>query len=212
MAQQTDKAEDHLGAWYIYNGFFDIAPRFEVFVELQLRNYEVFQNPETYFLKPYFNYNISKNWQAGFSTEFHKAFSYSSEPDLRIETSEFRFALQSINGYRVGKWRFQHRFRYEFRDRTDGNSQRYRYRFQATRPLSGDDMVKGVFFFNTNNELFLNTAPMAEFDQNRLFAACGYLFTDNINLQLGMNMVSNPEGHHFRLQVFFTHRLAFYKK
>ena len=29
MAQQTDKAEDHLGAWYIYNGFFDIGPNDE---------------------------------------------------------------------------------------------------------------------------------------------------------------------------------------
>jgi len=38
------QAEDKLGSWYIYNGFFYLSPKVELFAETQFRMYEPVRN------------------------------------------------------------------------------------------------------------------------------------------------------------------------
>ena len=206
------QSEDKLGSWYIYNGFFKFSPKVELFLESQLRNYEVFSNPETFFLRPYFSYNINKNIQPSLGLEYHKAWTYDEVPENKISTNEFRVTLQLMVFQNIGRVNLQHRYRYEFRTVDGDNLRRMRYRIQATIPLNSKTMTKGTFFANTNAELMLDTNPLLAINQNRLYVAGGYQFTDNLNLQLGYLAVFRPGTVHSRLQFFVTHKIWFFDK
>ena len=85
--QTFSQEEDKLGSWYIYNGFFNFTPKFELFVESQLRTWEVVSNSQSFFIRAFFNYNLTKSFQLGFSQEYHINWSYAENPDDKLRTS-----------------------------------------------------------------------------------------------------------------------------
>ena len=205
------QSEDKLGSWYIYNGFFNINPKVELFFETQLRNYEVFSNPETFFLRPYFNYNITKQVQTGLGLEYHKNWTYDAVPDNKVRSEEFRLTLQTMLFQKEGRVSLQHRYRYEFRDVEGDKLQRMRYRLQATIPLNGKSMEPGTIFINAFNEIMIDTKPAFNFSQDRIFVAGGFQFNEAINVQVGYLALLKPGTVHHRLQFFITHKLYFYE-
>jgi hypothetical protein len=210
--ESRGQSENELGSWYIYNGFFNFSPKVELFFETQLRNWETFSNPEAFFVRPYFNYNIHPNFQAGLGLEYHNNWTYAEDPDDRIRTTEYRLTLQSMAFQNIGRVALQHRYRYEFRDIDSNPAQRVRYRLQATIPINKAIADKGVFFVNTFNEFLVDTEPRLSFNQNRFYFAGGYHFTKYLNFQFGYLIVSRASTVHHRLQFFLTHRLFFYDK
>ena len=206
------QSEDKLGSWYIYNGFFNLNPKVELFFETQLRNYEVFSNPEVFFLRPYFNYNITKQVQAGLGLEYHKNWTYETMPEDKVSTEEFRITLQTMLFQKEGRVSLQHRYRYEFRNVEAEKKQRMRYRIQATIPLTSTSMEAGTIFLNAFNEIMIDTNPAFNFSQDRLYLAGGYQFNQALNLQVGYLAVLKPGVVHHRLQFFITHKLYFYEK
>lgn len=209
---QAQDSSDKLGSWYIYNGFFKFTPQFEIFFESQLRTYEVLSNPETFFFRPYFTYNLNKNVQPGLGLEYHKSWSYSEIPEDRVVSEEFRITLQTLVFQTIDRVHLQHRYRYEFRTVNENKLQRMRYRIQATIPLNGVKLSKGTVFANVFNEMMIDTEPAFNFSQNRVYLAGGYQFTDNLNLQLGYLAVFRKGSVNHRLQFFITHKLWFYDK
>lgn len=203
-------SEDELGSWYIYNGFFNFSPKFELFFETQLRNWEIVNNPETFFVRPYFNYNLNKNFQTGLGLEYHKNWSYAEDAEDRISNEEYRMTLQGMVFQKINRVSLQHRYRYEFRNISDGNRQRTRYRLQATIPINKKEGDKGVFFANTFNEFMIDTEPRLNFSQNRFYIAGGYYFTKYLNFQFGYLIISRESTVHKRLQFFLTHKLFFF--
>jgi len=201
--------EDDLGAWYIYNGFFKFTPKVEFFFETQLRNNQIFENPEAYFFRPYITYNVIKELQFGVSAEYHKHFTYTDDYADQSSREEFRIDLMAILSQKIGRVNIQHRYRYEFRNINSYGGNRMRYRLQVTIPLNSENFDKGTIFINTNNEFFINNQPEWSFDQNRLYFAMGYHFTKSLNLQLGYMLVSKEVGNFNRLQIFFTQKLDF---
>jgi len=205
------QSEDKLGSWYIYNGFFNINPKVEIFFETQLRNYEVFSNPEVFFLRPYFNYNITKQVQTGLGLEYHKSWTYDEVPENKVSTEEFRVTLQTMLFQKEGRVALQHRYRYEFRDVGSEKLQRMRYRIQATIPLTGKAIEPGSIFINMLNEIMVDTKPGFNFSQDRVYLAGGYQFNRSLNLQVGYLAILKPDVVHHRLQFFITHKLYFYE-
>jgi hypothetical protein len=206
----AQNAEDKLGSWYIYNGFFKLTPQFEVFFESQLRTYEMVSNPETFFLRPYFTYNLNKNVQPGLGLEYHKSWTYSDIPEDKVVSEEFRITLQTMVFQSIDRVRLQHRYRYEFRTVNENKLQRMRYRIQATIPLNGTTMTKGTLFTNVFNEIMIDTEPEFNFSQNRVYLSGGYQFSDNLNLQLGYMAVFRKGSVLNRLQFFLTQKFWFY--
>ena len=205
------QSEDKLGSWYIYNGFFNVSPKVEFFFETQLRTYEVFSNPETFFLRPYFNYSITKQVQTGLGLEYHKNWTYDAVPENKVSTEEFRITLQTMLFQKEGRVALQHRYRYEFRNVGADNLQRMRYRIQATIPLTSKSMVAGTIFMNAFNEIMIDTNPAFNFSQDRIYLAGGYQFNKALNLQVGYLAILRPDLVHHRLQFFVTHKLYFYE-
>lgn len=205
------QSEDKLGSWYIYNGFFNINPKVELFFETQLRTYETFSNPETFFLRPYFNYNITKQVQSGLGLEYHKSWTYDAIPENKVSSDEFRVTLQTMLFQKEGRVSLQHRYRYEFRDVDGAKLQRMRYRIQATIPLTSKSITAGTIFINTFNEIMIDTKPAFEFSQDRIYVAGGYQMTPGLNFQIGYLAVLKPGTVHNRLQFFITQKLYFYE-
>lgn len=206
------QSEDKLGSWYIYNGFYKFTPKFEVFLESQLRNYEVLSNPETFFVRPYLTYNLNPNVQPGLGLEYHKSWTYDEIPENKVVSEEFRITLQTMVFQKIGRASLQHRYRFEFRT-VDGEAlRRMRYRFQVTVPINSNTMSQGTFFANTNAELMIDTNPNLGINQNRLFIASGYQFTDNFNFQIGYLAVFREATTHSRLQFFLTHKVWFFDR
>lgn len=204
------QSEDKLGAWYIYNGFFNFSSKFELFFESQLRTWEVASNPENFFVRPFFNYNFSSQFQMGLGLEYHKTWTYKEIENEKVSDEEFRITLQSMLFQKLDRVSIQHRYRYEIRNFANETEQRIRYRFQVTIPVSNETMDKGTFFANTFFEFMVDTQPVVSLNQNRFYIAGGYLFTKDLNLQLGYMWILRENSTHRRLQFFFTHKLYFY--
>jgi hypothetical protein len=208
FSQENNK----LGSWYIYNGFFNFTPKFELFVESQLRTWEVVSNSQSFFARAFFNYNLTTSFQLGFSQEYHINWPYAESTDDKLSTEEYRTTLQVILFQSIDRVTIQHRYRYEFRFLDESGKQRTRYRIQLGIPLTGEKIKKGVMFATVGNEFLLDTKPELIFSQNRLYAMLGYQFTSSLNFQFGYMYIARsavPNWH--RLQLFLTQKLFFYE-
>ena len=210
--QSFSQEEDKLGSWYIYNGFFNFTPKFELFVESQLRSWEVVSNSQSFFIRAFFNYNLTKSFQLGFSQEYHINWSYAENPDDKLRTEEYRTNLQAILFQAIDRVAIQHRYRYEFRFLDENGKQRTRYRIQLGIPLTREKIEKGVVFATVGNEFLLDTKPKLNFSQNRLYAMLGYQFTSSLNFQFGYMYIARSASQNWhRLQFFLTQKLFFYE-
>jgi len=77
--------------------------------------------------------------------------------------------------------------------------------------MNGKEFVKGTFFINVYDEIFINSKPELAFDHNRLYLAGGYQFNKTLNLQIGYLYQSRPTANFNRLQFFLTQKLDYYK-
>jgi hypothetical protein len=217
MYAKADEPDSYpLGAWYIYNGFFNFSPTFELFVESQLRTWEVFDDPQVFFFRPYFNFNVAKNFQAGLGLEYHMNWPYPGGDGSSVSgdrTDEFRTTIQAMLFQSVGRVSIQHRYRYEFRFLDEKGKQRTRYRIQLAIPLTKPKIEKGTLFATLGNEIMMNTQPDLSISQNRTYVYLGYQFTPLLNFQFGYMYLAFPSGPgQHRLHFFLTHKLFFYDR
>lgn len=202
-----------LGSWYVYNGFYRFSPKTELFIETQLRSWEVVSNPQNILLKPYISYFFNSSFQIGISQEYHYSWTYAENKDDRTTFEEYRTGLQAIFAHKIFKNTvLQHRLRYEFRFLDEKGKQRTRYRLQASILFNKGDKKLGYWFSTIGNEFMFNTAPELEVDQNRLYGMIGYQFSKQTNFQVGYMHLSYPEEENLsRLMFFLTHKLKTYK-
>jgi len=211
LTKGVSQEGEKLGSWYVYNGFFNFSPKFELFAETQIRTWEPIDNVQSFFIRPFFNFNLNKNVQLGISQEYHSNWSYSEISEDKMQTEEYRTTLQGILSQKVGRVSLQHRYRYEFRFLDESGKQRTRYRLQLGIPISSDVVTKGVWFATLGNEFMLNTQPKFDVSQNRAYGMLGYQFSKSTNLQFGYMYISRPEEENLhRLQFFLTQKLRFY--
>lgn len=202
---------DKLGSWYVYNGFFNFSPTFELFAETQIRNWEPINNTQNFFIRPYFNFNLSKNFQAGISQEYHSSWTYAEMVDDKLKSEEYRITLQGILYQKLNRVSLQHRYRYEFRFLDESGKRRTRYRLQLGIPLSSNSITKGEWFTTVGNEIMINTKPEFNISQNRAYAMLGYQITKSINFQFGYMYITRPgKDNLHRLQFFLTQKLYFF--
>ena len=211
--QTKAQEENPLGSWYIYNGFFNVSPKVELFFETQLRTWEVISNPQVFFLRPYFNYNVTENFQPGLGFEYHINWSFEDIDGSKLRSEEFRITIQTMLFQKIGRVAVQHRFRYEFRFLDEKGKQRTRYRIQLGIPITKAKIEKGVLFATIGNEFMINTQPDLNLSQNRTYALLGYQFTPGLSFQFGYMYIAFPESQGWnRLQFFLTQKLYFYEK
>ncbi|MDC6389435.1 DUF2490 domain-containing protein [Maribacter sp. PR1] len=190
-AQAQENGEDQLGSWHMYFGTNQIAEKWSIHSEAQLRYYEQAKNFNQLLLRTGLNYHINPNAiaTAGFAyiktdPTFFEAALIDLDGQASDNISENRIFEQFILKNKVWELLFEHRYRLEQRFITDSDlntkstQHRARYRLQMTVPLTD------VFFLNFYDEIFINLQNEA-FDQNRLYAAVGVNVTNNLSVQAG---------------------------
>ena len=194
------EGEDRLGAWYMYFGTNKVADRWSIHTEAQFRFWEVSRNFNQLLLRTGANYHISDEAIATLGYGYINTDITFDDPPGEENVKEHRLFLQFILKNEVGKFLFEHRYRFEqrFIDFGDESDTRYRvrYRLQLTYPLSN------LWFINVYDEIFLNLQGNV-FDQNRLYGALGFKLSPVTSIQLGYLKNHFPSAHFDRLQLGF---------
>ncbi len=204
-----DTGEDEWGAWYMYFGTNQISDKLSIHSEAQFRYYEVTSSFNQLLLRTGLNYHINDEAIATIGYGYiNTDGTFADIPDEE-NSNEHRIFEQFILKNKVGKFKFEHRYRLEQRfistQNDDFTEHRARYRLQLTYPINEK------WFLNAYDEVFINLQEPI-FGQNRLYGAIGYNVKSNFSIQLGY-LKNHFTGINFdRLQLGVIYNTDFRKK
>ncbi|MCD9575186.1 DUF2490 domain-containing protein [Flavobacterium soyae] len=137
------------------------------------------------------HYYLSPRWKL---SSFVGYFNNKDVPEIgQYESPEWRFALQGIYYFHKTGYTLSTRMRLELRhmkndDDNYENVFRYRQQVKYLKPINSKVLREGVVYAVASDELFFKSGTkvtgLSFFDRNRLNIGAGYLFTDNIQIEL----------------------------
>ena len=200
-SQET--GEDEWGAWYMYFGTNTVSDKLSLHTEAQFRFYEITSTFNQLLLRTGLNYHINDNAIATFGYGYISTDGTFEDIPNEENSKEHRIFQQFILKNKVGKFKFEHRYRLEQRfistQVDDFTEHRARYRLQLTYPLNDR------WFLNAYDEVFINLQEPV-FGQNRLYGAIGYNVKSNLSIQFGYlkNHFTGINFDRLQLGVFFN--------
>ncbi|MBW1657630.1 DUF2490 domain-containing protein [Flavobacterium quisquiliarum] len=137
------------------------------------------------------HYYFSPRWK--FSS-FIAYFNNKDVPEIgQFKSPEWRFALQGIYFFHKTGYTLSTRMRMEFRhmrnqDEDYENVFRYRQQIKYLQPITSKVLREGVIYAVASDEICLKSGAKVTgesfFDRNRFMAGAGYLFSDDIQVEL----------------------------
>ena len=232
MAQKDISTQSH--AWVMYFGNHRLSERWGIHTEYQWRRADLFNDWQQSLLRLGVDYYSKSGAQFTAGYGWIRSYQYGDQP-ISYNLNEHRIWEQLILKSKAGRFDFQHRYRLEQRflenwvKDADGKynmdgflfRQRVRYRFLLTMPISRKEMANNTLFLAVYDEPFLGFGKgIAKniLDQNRLYAALGWRFNPNFNVQLGYlnQYVVKKDGiqaeRNHTLQIGVTYNLDLRKK
>ncbi len=177
--------QDKTGNWLMYLGMNKLNNKFSLHTEIQYRNHTLTpNNTEQLLLRAGLNYHFSDRAFATAGYAYIPSYVYESE-QKDPETEEHRIWQQFILTNKIGRVKFEHRYRIEQRFVNRDYKNRFRYRLMLFIPINKPKIEKGTLFLGLYDEVFINTKENF-FDRNRLYGALGYQFNKNVGMQAGM--------------------------
>jgi len=177
--------EDKTGNWIMYFGSNRVGEDFSIHSEIQYRNHTLNPNNiEQLLLRIGLNYHFSEKVFVTAGYAYVPSYDFESEQTVP-ESKEHRIWQQFVLNNRLGRVKFEHRYRAEQRWINYDYKNRFRYRLMLFIPLNRPVIEKGTLFIGVYDEIFLNIQNIF-FDRNRLYGGIGYQINKNINVQTGM--------------------------
>lgn len=215
FSSNTTTAQDNpdLGAWYMYFGGVEFEDsQFGIHAEAQYRNHNIIGDLEQLLLRTGMRYHL-KDGSATFTLGYGNITTEDiGEPnDTFYENRIYQEALLRQN---VSTASLNHRFRYEqrFVDNQDFRT-RLRYALFINIPLTDKKFNPGAFYIPIYNEVFINGEKMENieyFDRNRLYGGLGYVWKENLRVQIGiMEQTLNNNFSKTQLQFSLHHNFQF---
>jgi len=205
LATSLFSQQDKTGNWLMYFGTNRIHDNWSIHTEVQYRNHELAPNTvEQLLLRTGLNYHLSSSSMLTAGYAFVPSYVYESEQS-KPEVTEHRIFQQLIMTNKIGRIKFEHRYRIEQRWVNDDYRNRLRYRLMAFIPINKSVIEEGTFFVGIYDEIFINT-KQTFYDRNRLYVSLGYQIKKSLQVQLGyLNQRVNTFGkHHLQLGVVFN--------
>jgi hypothetical protein len=233
LSQKQIATQSH--AWMMYFGNHRLTDRWGIHTEYQWRRNDFFQQWQQSLMRLGVDYYGKNGAQYTLGYGWIETFPYGAQPIAKAFT-EHRIWQQLMLKSKVNRIDFQHRYRLEQRFlenwKTTYNGgielvysylfrQRIRYRFLANLPINHPEMTDNTLFLSVYDEVFLGFGEgigKNVLDQNRLYAAIGWRFNANVNVQVGylnQYIIKTDGFHHERnhtLQIGFTYNLDFRKE
>jgi len=151
----------------------------------------LFENTIQRSIRGWGHYYYSPRWK--FSA-FIAYFNNRDVPEIgQFESPEVRFSLQGIYYFHKKGYTLSTRMRSELRhmknqDDKYENVYRYRQQIKYTQPFNSEILRKGVIYGVTSDEIYLKSGAKVTgesfFDRNRFNIGAGYLFTDDIQVEI----------------------------
>lgn len=187
-------------AWVTYQGNHRINDRWGFHTEYQWRRDDLFDRWQQSLLRVGVEYYLKNGVQFTMGYGWIRTFPYGAQP-VAFTFDEHRMWEQVILNQQVWRISINHRYRMEQRwmelhqQNTEGATEavyqlrhRGRYRLLLTVPLSRSTLADNTLFLALYDELFLGFGPHIGnnvLDQNRAYAALGWRFKTNLNVQVG---------------------------
>ncbi len=185
FVQTLSAQNDQMGNWLMYFGTNKISNKLSIHSEVQYRNHTVAPvNTEQLLLRTGLNFHMAKNAILTAGYGYVAGHVYESE-QTTPESEESRIFQQFILTNKVGRIKFEHRYRFEQRWVNKVYKNRYRYRLMLFIPLNKKAIEKGTLFLGIYDEIFINDKETI-FDRNRLYGALGYQLRSNTGIQAGL--------------------------
>jgi len=178
-----------LGAWYMYFGGIEFEnSQFGIHAEAQYRNHNIIGDLEQLLLRTGLRYHL-KDGSATFTLGYGNI-TTENVGKLNNTFYENRIYQEALLRQNVSIASLNHRFRYEQRyvDNQDFRT-RLRYALFVNIPLSDKKFSQGAFYIPIYNEIFINGEKMGNieyFDRNRLYGGLGYVWKENMRIQVGL--------------------------
>jgi len=197
--------ENETGNWLMYFGTNKISDKFSIHTEIQFRNHTITpNNTEQLLLRTGLNYHFSEKATVTAGYAYIPSFVFDSEQKAP-EVEEHRVWQQFILKNKIGRVKFEHRYRLEQRWVNQDFRNRFRYRLMLVIPLNKPTIEKGTLFVGLYDEIFVN-AKKTFFDRNRLYGALGYQFNKATSVQVGMmhQQLNNFSKWHLQIALVFN--------
>ncbi|MCU0450392.1 MAG: DUF2490 domain-containing protein [Bernardetiaceae bacterium] len=181
QAQTTDQG---LGTWNILNLRYQLALRWTLSGEAQLRSLGFYHNFHYYEAKAALGYKVTDQLSVlvgGGTYQTYREGGSFVEPKVN---DEFRLWSQVNLQNSWGRLRIEHRYRWENRWTLRGYRNRFRYRLQGLLPLNQPKVLPRTLYLLAWNELFFTDVP-TYFERNRVFGGLGYEVSPRLALQAG---------------------------
>ena len=178
-------SQEDTGNWIMYFGTNKISDKLSIHSELQYRNHTISPtNIEQLLLRTGLNYHIKPHASATIGYAYIGNHTYESNRNSP-EVEEHRIWQQFLTTNKIGRIKFEHRYRIEERFIEKDFKTRFRYRIMLFYPLNRKLFETGTIYLGIYNELFIN-GEKTFFDRNRLYGGIGYKYSQNIEFQIGL--------------------------
>lgn len=170
-----------LGSWTVLNARLNLAKKWGVWGELQLRSQSFYNNFYYYEAKGGLLYSWNKNFVFLLGSGKYVTYDISEDGNFNkpLVTNETRLWQELNTAQYLDRVKFEHRYRIEQRWLNGNYRNRFRYRFMMALPLNKPKFEKGTLFLSAFDEVFF-TSKTPYFERNRVFGGVGYQATKNL--------------------------------
>ena len=206
-AQKSD-----VGNWFSYFGNQKINDKWNLWNEVQYRNYNFAGDLQQLLLRTGIGYNLTENNNnvlLGYA--FINSQRYLPNEEEKIGTNEHRIYQQFITRQNFGKIFLQHRYRVEQRFLPGDFQSRFRYFLAVNIPVNKQTMADKALYVSAYNEIFLN-AQNANFDRNRLYGGLGYVINKSFKVEAGFMAQTLETTNRNQFQIILFNNLPFKQK
>lgn len=173
-----------LGTWNILNYRYKIDDKWSAFGEAQIRSLLFYRHFHYYEYKAGINYHARPDLILSLAAGDYDTYAEGGSFVVPKNNDEFRLWPQILILHKVGKVRFEHRYRAEMRFTDFGYRNRFRYRLGAQFPLVKKEDGELLIKMMVANEIFF-TDKEPYFERNRIMLGFNFEVTERLTLLLG---------------------------
>ena len=206
------KNGNNQNGWLMYFGTLKLNQKWSVHTEAQLRRSEYFSQPQQLLLRIGLNHHFSHGLLATIGYGYIETYPYGIFP-VQVQFSEHRLWQQVQHKSSLGGWEWINRLRLEqrwvnlpiadslaaYHEGSDVFSNRFRLMNRVSIPLFDKKINDGGFYLSFYDEIFVQFGKNVKynlFDQNRLYGAIGYQWSQAVRLEAGclLQTLYKPDG------------------
>jgi len=191
------------GNWLIYFGNQSINNKWNVWNEVQYRNYNFVGDLQQFLIRTGVGYNLSKNNNnvlLGYAYVYSE--NYFDKSEVKLSSEEHRIYQQFLTRQNFTPIAIQHRYRIEERFIPSDFHIRFRYALSIQVPVNRSELTKNTLYLLASNEIFIkNTAP--RFDRDRIYLGLGFVINPIYRVEAGIMSQVLENNHRNQFQITF---------